>query len=131
MRYVSVVDTTTGQTLAQYAAVAETIITRFFGLQGKRHLPPGTGLVLIPTSSIHMFFMRMRIDAVFVAADGRVLHVGERLRPWTIGPIALGALYCVELPAGAAANTKVGHQIELRGVQAPEQSQTKQVVGSA
>ncbi|MGZ3598605.1 MAG: DUF192 domain-containing protein [Ktedonobacterales bacterium] len=131
MRYVSVVDTTTGETLAQYAAVAETVITRFFGLQGKRRLPPGTGLVLIPTSSIHMFFMRIRIDAIFVAADGRVLHVGERLRPWTIGPIVPGALYCVELPAGAAANTKVGHQIELRGVLAPGQSQAKQAVGNA
>lgn len=131
MRYVSVVNTTTGQTLAQYAAVAETIITRFFGLQGKRRLPSGTGLVLIPTSSIHMFFMRIRIDAVFVAADGRVLRVGERLRPWTIGPIAPGALYCVELPAGAAANTKVGHHIELRGVEAPGQSYAKQVVGNA
>lgn len=131
MRYVSVVNTTTGETLAQYAAVAETVITRFFGLQGKRRLPTGAGLVLIPTSSIHMFFMRIRIDAVFVAADGRVLHVGERLRPWTIGPIAPGALYCVELPAGVAASTKVGHQIELRGVDAPRQFQAKQAVGSA
>lgn len=131
MRYVSVVNTTTGQTLAQYAAVAETIISRFFGLQGKRRLPLGTGLVLIPTSSIHMFFMRIRIDAIFVATDGRVVHVGERLRPWTIGPIVPGALYCVELPAGTAANTKVGHQIELRGVEVPRETRTKQAVGRA
>ncbi len=125
MRYVSVVNTTTGETLAQYAAVAETIMTRFFGLQGKRRLPKGTGLVLMPTSSIHMFFMRFRIDAVFVATDGRVVHVGERLRPWTIGPIAPGALYCAELPAGTAANTKVGHHIELRAMVTPQQIQPK------
>lgn len=116
MRYVSVVDTTTGETLAQYAAVAETVITRFFGLQGKRRLPPGTGLVLIPTSSIHMFFMRFAIDAVFINEAQRVTRVGRRLRPWSIGPFAPGALYCVELPAGRAASTQPGHQIALRPV---------------
>lgn len=115
-RYVVVVDTTTGHTLAQRAEVAETALARLVGLQGRRALPPGTGLVLLPNNSIHMFFMRQRIDAVFVARDGRVLRVARRLRPWTVGPIVPGALYCVELPAGTAADTEPGHAIELRAL---------------
>ncbi len=114
MRYVSVINTTTGAVLAERAAIAESFIARFFGLQGRRSLPPGTGLVLLPTSSIHMFFMRMRIDAVFAGPEGRVLRVGRRLRPWTFGPIVPGALYCVELPAGAAEGTEPGHIVEMR-----------------
>jgi uncharacterized membrane protein (UPF0127 family) len=114
MRYVSVINSTTGAVLAARAAVAESFTTRFFGLQGRRSLPPGTGLVLLPTSSIHMLFMFMRIDAVFVGADGVVLRIGRRLRPWTIGPIVPGALYCVELPDSAATGTEPGHTIELR-----------------
>jgi uncharacterized protein len=116
MRYVTIVNTTTGAVLAERAAIAETVVSRFLGLQGRRGLPLGTGLVLLPTSSIHMFFMRMRIDAVFVAHDGHVMRVGSRLRPWTIGPIVPGALYCAELPEGAADGTRPGHMIELRAI---------------
>ena len=45
MRYVSVVNTTTGAVLAERAAVAESFASRFFGLQGRRSIPRGTGLV--------------------------------------------------------------------------------------
>ncbi len=114
MRYVSVVNTSTGKMLAERAAVAESFLARFLGLQGRRTLPPGTGLVLLPTNSIHMFFMAMRIDAVFVGEDGRVRQVGRRLRPWTIGPIVPDALYCIEIPPGAADGTDPGHTVELR-----------------
>jgi hypothetical protein len=114
MRAVQVVNTTTGETLAQRAVVADTIWSRVVGLQGRRALPSGEGLVLIPNNSIHMLFMRFPIDAVFVDKAGRVTRIGRACRPWTIGPIAPGALYCVELPAAAAATTYIGHQIELR-----------------
>jgi uncharacterized protein len=114
MRYVSVVNISTGEVLAERAMVAETPLARFVGLQGKKLLPPKSGLVLMPNNSIHTFFMRIRIDAIFVSQYGEVVKVGRKLQPWRIGPIALGALYCVELPAGAAASTATGQTIELR-----------------
>jgi len=113
-RVVQVVNTTTGETLAQRATVADTLWSRVVGLQGRRELPGGEGLVLIPNNSIHMLFMRFPIDAVFVDRAGRVTRIGRGCRPWTIGPIAPGALYCIELPAAAAVTTHVGHQIEMR-----------------
>lgn len=113
---VQVVNTTTGETLAQRAVVADSLWSRLVGLQGRRALPAGEGLVLIPNNSIHMFFMRFPIDALFVDNAGRAIRIGRGCRPWTIGPIAPGALYCVELPAGAASGAQVGHQIALRPV---------------
>lgn len=113
MRYVRVVNKTTGETLAERAELAETFLTRFLGLQGRKRLPDGAGLVLAPTSSIHMFFMRFPIDAIFIDEAQRVTRVGRRLRPWTIGPIASGALCCIELPASRADATQPGHQIDL------------------
>lgn len=113
MRYVSVTNTTTGARLASHAAVAESFFARFLGLQFRRALPTGAGLVLLPTSSIHMFFMFMSIDAVFVNAENIVVRVARRLRPWTVGPIVPNALYCIELPAGVAQGTEPGHAIEL------------------
>ncbi|HLZ22722.1 MAG TPA: DUF192 domain-containing protein [Ktedonobacterales bacterium] len=113
MRYVSVTNATTGALLASHAAVADSFFARFLGLQFRRSLPSGAGLILLPSSSIHMFFMFMRIDAIFVSAESTVVRVARRLRPWTIGPIVPDALYCIELPAGAARETKPGHIVEL------------------
>ncbi len=109
-----VVNVTIGETLASHAMLADSFLTRFIGLQGRRALAPGEGLILLPTASIHTFFMRFPIDAVFVDEHNRVTRVRRALRPWRIGPVASGALYCVELPAGAAASTRPGHEIALR-----------------
>lgn len=114
MRSVSVVNVSTGEVLAKQALVAETMFSRFIGLQGKRALPQGGGLILMPTNAIHTLFMMMAIDAVFVGQAGKVLRIGRRLHPWRLGPIVPHALYCVELPAEKAAATNIGHTIELR-----------------
>jgi len=58
-------------------------------------------LLLRPAGSIHMFFMRFAIDAVFLSRDGEVLKVAPNVRPWrTAG--ARGAKVVIELPAGEA-----------------------------
>lgn len=114
MRYVSITNMTTDRVLATRAAIADSFFSRLLGLQFRRSLPTGAGLVLLPTSSIHMFFMFMRIDAIFVNAENVVVRVARRLRPWTVGPMVPSALYCIELPAGAAEGTERGHAIELR-----------------
>lgn len=114
MRQVAVVNTTTGEILASAAHLADSFLSRFLGLQGRRHLPKGGGLVLFPTASIHMLFMFICIDAIFVAPNGHVVRVARGLRPWTVGPIVPAALYCVELPEGAAGATEPGHVIDLR-----------------
>lgn len=113
MRYVRVVNRTTGEVLAERAAVADGFVPRFLGLMGRSRLPRGTGLVLLPCASIHMFFMLIPIDAVFATREGRVIRVGHRLKPWISAALAPAALYCVELPAGAAGTTAEGHTIEL------------------
>lgn len=117
MRYVIVVNRTTGQVLATRAAVADNIWSRFLGLQGQRTLPAGAGLVLVPCASIHMLFMRFPIDALFASREGRVTKIGRGLRPWVSSLFAPGALYCVELPAGGAEATQEGHVIELRRIE--------------
>lgn len=91
---------------------------RFWGLMGRASLEPGTGLYLAD-SSIHMFFMRFPIDALFVGApdvQGRRLVVAVRpdLPPWRglVMPIT-GATGVVELPAGtlAAAGVQPGDEV--------------------
>lgn len=105
MQTVHVINTTRAAVLAERAGFANSIATRALGLMGRAALPEGSGLVIDPCTSIHMFFMRFAIDALYVAQDGAVLRVVPRLRPWRLGPIILRARYVVELPAGTAART--------------------------
>jgi uncharacterized membrane protein (UPF0127 family) len=105
MQTVRVINTTRAAVLAERAGFADSIMTRTVGLMGQATLPEGAGLVLDPCTSIHMFFMRFAIDALYVAQDGAVLRVTPHLRPWRLGPIIWRARYVVELPAGTAART--------------------------
>jgi uncharacterized protein len=103
---------TTGADLATDAAEARTYWSRFAGLMLRANLAPGHALILHPSTSIHMMFMRFPIDAVFYDADLRVTRVATRLRPWLgLASGGRGAKGVIELPAGAAQDTLPGHQL--------------------
>jgi uncharacterized protein len=107
--------TSAGTTVAGDVAVADNPWRRFMGLMGRRDLPEGAGLYLRPCSSIHMFFMRIPVDAVFVDKDGVVVRIYASLRPWRITRVVRKAKACIELPAGtlAAAGVQVGDCLTL------------------
>ena len=56
--------------------------TRLRGLLGRKSLAPDEGMLFRPAGSIHMFFMRFAIDAVFCDRDLVVIDVVHGLRPW-------------------------------------------------
>jgi uncharacterized membrane protein (UPF0127 family) len=92
--------------------LAERPLQRMRGLLGRRGLAPDEGMLFRPAGSIHMFFMRFPIDAVFCDADLRVVGVERGLRPWrTAG--RRGAKVVVELAAGAAAGVEPGDRLVL------------------
>ncbi len=111
--------------------LGESFGQRFMGLMGRASLADGEGLYL-PTSSIHMFFMRFAIDALFVAAPGadgarRVVGMREHLPPWRgiVLPVR-GAQGVIELPAGTlrAHGVRLGDDVvfEPGGADQPERS---------
>ena len=79
--------------------LAETPLTRLRGLLGRAGLERGEGILLRPASSIHMWFMRFPIDALFVDGDNRVLRIAADLKPWRLA-WCRGGKAVVELPAG-------------------------------
>ena len=91
-----------GTIVCERCLLAETALTRMKGLLGRRHLPPGEGILLKPASSVHMAFMRFAIDAVFLDADMRVVKIAADLKPWRAAG-ARGAKSCVEIAAGESA----------------------------
>ncbi len=86
--------------LAGRAALADTAAARLRGLLGRSGLGPDEGLVITRCRSIHMFFMRFPIDAVFVDRKGRIVGLVEDIRPFRISPYFWRADYVVEGPVG-------------------------------
>lgn len=68
-----------------------------------------------------MFFMPYAIDAVFVSKDGRVTKVVRNLKPRRVVLWAPGARDCLELRAGAAADsgTQAGDELRLVAIDEP------------
>jgi uncharacterized protein len=91
-----------GSLVCERCLFAETLLSRLRGLLGRAGLERGEGILLRPASSIHMWFMRFAIDAVFLDREGRVLRVTEDLRPWRVAACR-GAKAVIELPAGECA----------------------------
>jgi uncharacterized membrane protein (UPF0127 family) len=59
-----------------------------------------------PAPSIHTFFMRSPIDAVFLSRDGEVLKVAANVGPWRVRSTRRAHLV-VELATGEAATRGV------------------------
>jgi len=108
-----------GTVACDRCVVADTPVTRMRGLLGRSALEPGEGMLIKPTNSVHMFFMRFAIDVVFVDREMAVRKVVERLRPWRMTGCR-GARAALELPAGAAgrAGITVGERLAMEAVDA-------------
>ena len=92
---------------------ADTFSGRLKGLLGKDSLNSGEGLLLINCSSIHCFFMKFTIDAVYLTEDMVVLHK-ETLKPWEMGKIIKNTRNILEMQEGESKNIEVGDTIQFR-----------------
>lgn len=101
-----------GEVVCARCEIADRPFARMRGLLGRDGLAEGEGMLFRPAGSIHMFFMRFPIDAVFCDRELHVLSVERGLRPGrTAG--AKGAKVVIELAAGAAAGLEVGDRLAL------------------
>jgi uncharacterized membrane protein (UPF0127 family) len=112
MRY-RVTNLTRNTLLADRAARADTFVSRFRGLMGRPELPLGDGLQIDPCTSIHTFFMKIPIDALFLDRSLQVVDVCHAMPPWRMSRVYFGAQSVLELPAGtaAASGTQVGDRL--------------------
>jgi len=118
-RFVRIENVTRATTLAERVRVASSSRDRTVGLLRTPEVKAGQGLWIERSPSIHMFFMPYAIDAVFVSKAGRVTKVVANLKPWRVVWWARGARDCLELRAGAAAESGTQIGDELRPVDLP------------
>jgi len=113
---VTVVNTTRGNTIGDSIEVADTSLTRFVGLLGRRKISAGGGLWIKPSSGVHTLGMLFTIDVVGLDKDRRVAHLWPQLVPFRITAIKFKVQSVLELPAGtiAALQIQTGDAIEMR-----------------
>ena len=117
-RYVRIQNMTRVTVVAVRSRVASSLRERTVGLLGTKEPPPGDGLLIERTQSIHMFFMRYPIDVAFVDQSARVTRCVAGLRPWRVVWWARGARDCIELGVGTlgASATQTGDQLAISEV---------------
>ena len=110
-----IVNQSKNSVLADHVKVADNFLSRMTGLLKHHSLPEKTGLLITHCNSIHMFFMRFSIDAVFADRNDRVVGIVKEIRPFQLSPIFFRANYVVELPVGTIdqTQTKAGDQLQL------------------
>ena len=110
-------ETEDGRVVCARCALAASPWTRMRGLLGRSGLDADEGMLFRPAGSIHMFFMRFAIDAVFCDRDLQVIDVVSGLKPWrTAG--RRGAKVVIELAEGAAAGLGAGDRLVLGSIEA-------------
>ena len=101
-----------GAVVCARCALATSPLTRMRGLLGRSSLAADEGMLFKPAGSIHMFFMRFAIDAVFCDRDLVVIDVERDLKPWRTAS-RRGAKVVLELASGAAAGVGPGDPLSL------------------
>jgi uncharacterized membrane protein (UPF0127 family) len=115
------VNRSTGTRVAGRIVKADTFWKRFRGLRGRRALPAGEALWIVPCRGIHTRGMAFPIDVVFLDRSGRVVGMEENLPPGRFAPIRWKARTVLELPAGALSQsgTGLGDLIEIHLTEEP------------
>jgi uncharacterized membrane protein (UPF0127 family) len=101
--------------LSRNALLADTPFSRMCGLLGRDEFQEGEALIITHCNSIHMFFMKFPIDAMFLDAANRVVGDVRNIKPFQLSPIFWTAKRVIELPTGTLASTatSLGDRIEI------------------
>lgn len=91
--------------LAEEVILARSFFKRLKGLLGYKLLGPKQGMILLPSNSVHTFFMHFPIDILFVDKNNKVIMAISSLKPFSLTPICWRSKYIIELPAGVIQST--------------------------
>ena len=114
-----VVNSTRGTVVGESIRVAESGLTRIVGLLGESDLPPGDGLLIVPSQGVHTLGMLFAIDVVVLDGQWNVIAIRRRLRPFRMTRVFWKAAAILELRSGIvdSTSTSVGDSLELSGVE--------------
>jgi uncharacterized membrane protein (UPF0127 family) len=104
-KIVRVINSTRGTVLGERVRVADTGLARIVGLLGERDLPPGDGLLIVPSQAVHTWGMLFPIDVAILDGGWNVLALRRRMRGFRMTRVFWKAAAVLELPQGMLDST--------------------------
>ena len=105
--------------LGEKVIEARSMLERLQGLMFKNSFEGFDGMIITPCCSIHTFFMKMSIHAIFLDKMNRVVKIYEGLGPWRVTPIFFNAQKVLEISTEKdISSLKEGDYIEVKGHEA-------------
>ena len=92
--------TKNGKTIVESVEMALGFWQRSWGLLGRKSLGANRAIYLAPCASVHTFFMRFRLDLVFLDREGRVIKIRRDVRPYRVVCGGRGVHGVLELESG-------------------------------
>jgi len=110
-----IVNSTRGTLVGGSIRVAETGLTRIVGLLGESDLPPGDGLLIVPSQGVHTVGMRFAIDVAILDGQWNVIAIKRDLRPFRMTRLFWKAAAVLELRSGSleSSSTSVGDTLQF------------------
>ena len=99
-----------GDVLLDQLEIADTFWKRLKGLQFRSALPPSSGLLLSPCSSLHTCFMRFPIDVLMLDVNRVVIGTRSGIQPWRTVLCESGTKQVIEINPHAL-NVPAGTQL--------------------
>ncbi|MCY4644880.1 MAG: DUF192 domain-containing protein [Bacteriovoracales bacterium] len=100
--------------LGEKVVEATSFIKRLCGLMFQSSFTKFDGMMIAPCNSIHTFFMKMPIHAIFLDKYNRIVKIYEYLVPWRITRIIFKAEKVLEISTQKnISNLKEGDLVEV------------------
>lgn len=89
--------------------IAESFIARLAGLILRPRLLKGQGLLIKDCNSIHTFWLRYNIDAIFLDQENKIVEIIKDIKPFRFTRIIRPAVSVLEVLSSSV----VGHDLKL------------------
>jgi uncharacterized membrane protein (UPF0127 family) len=100
MRSIRVVNRTRNTIVGDKIELADTSLTRMWGLLGRTGLGAGGGLWIAPSSGVHTMGMKFPIDVVGLDRNKRVVKLWHSLVPYRVTSVSMKIGSVIELASG-------------------------------
>lgn len=104
-RYLRVLNSSKSCVLGERVRIADTSISRFVGLLGRKQLGDSEGLLIAPSNGVHTLGMLFNIDVALIDGSGVILALYHSLPPFRVTKINWKSTAALEFPKGTFERT--------------------------
>jgi len=111
-----IVNLTNKKYISRNPFFAVSFCDRIRGMIGRKFHDSGfDAMIFAGCNAIHTFFMRQRIDVIFLDAENKVVGLRKNLARWVMSARCSKAVTTIELPAGVIeySGTEIGHVLNV------------------